>query len=252
MGAQRRGQEEKEEMKQKKIIYFLIGIIAGIIIGVGLIGSGAIAKTIKEPLGKWYISTYSAHCNTPSGTHNTSSGAYATAGRTAAVDLKNPLVPMGSWIYIDGIGKRHVEDYGGFGRYNSGRRAVDVFTDGSGYLVERRVWLLRPETKKEIKKRKAKERKKREAELEKKRRAEQRKPFVLVYDPALLPWQIVTDKDIIPSGTVLVEWSNMMFQWLDVARTEKGIGHVIKIGNRAAVMCHTQIRLQDVIEGAVG
>ena len=238
--------------KEKKIICFLIGIIAGIMLSVTLIGSGAIAKTIKEPLGKWYISTYSAHCNTPSGTHSTSSGAYATAGRTAAVDLRNPLVPMGSWIYIDGIGKRHIEDYGGFGRYNGGRRAVDVFTDGSGYLVERRVWLIRKETKKEIRKRKAREKRRREAAAERKRKAEQKKPFTLVYDPTLLPWQIVTDKDIIPSGTVLVEWDNMMFQWLDVVDTEKNIGHVIKIGNRAAVMCYTRIRLQDVIEEAVG
>ena len=238
--------------KEKKIICFLSGVIGGILLSIALLGSGSLAKTIKEPLGKWYISTYSAHCNTPSGTHSTSSGAYATAGRTVAVDLRNPLVPMGSWIYIDGIGKRHVEDYGGFGRYNGGRRAVDVFTDGSGYLVERRVWLIRKETKKEIRKRKAKERKKREAAAERKREAEQRKPFTLVYDPTLLPWQIVTDKEIISSGTVLVEWDNMMFQWLDVVRTEKGIGHVIKIGNRAAVMCYTQIRLQDVIEEAVG
>lgn len=239
-------------MREKKIICLLAGIIVGILLSVALIGSGAVAKTIKEPLGKWYISTYSANCNTPSGTHDTSSGAYATAGRTAAVDLKNPLVPMGSWIYIEGIGKRHIEDYGGFGRYNGGRRAVDVFTDGSGYLVERRVWLIRKETKKEIRKRKAKERKKREAAAERKRKKEQKKPFALVYDPALLPWQIVTDKDIIPSGTVLVEWNNMMFQWLDVVDTEKDLGHVIKIGNRAAVMYHTQIRLQDVIEEAVG
>lgn len=238
-------------MREKKIICLLTGIIVGILLSVALIGSGAVAKTIKEPLGKWYISTYSANCNTPSGTHDTSSGAYATAGRTAAVDLKNPLVPMDSWIYIEGIGKRHIEDYGDFGRYNDGRRAVDVFTDGSGYLVERRVWLIRKETKKEIRKRKAKERKKREAAAERKRKEEQKKPFRLIYDPTLFPWQIRTDKDIIPSGTVLIQWSSFTWAWLDVVDTEKNIGRAIYIGDRRA-MTYPLMEPQDVIEEAVG
>ena len=238
-------------MREKKIICLLAGIIVGILLSVALIGNGAVAKTIKEPLGKWYISTYSANCNTPSGTHHTSSGAYATAGRTAAVDLKNPLVPMGSWIYIEGIGKRHIEDYGGFGRYNGGRRAVDVFTNGSGYLVERRVWLIRKETKKEKKVRKAKERKKREAKKKRNRKKEQKKPFRLIYDPTLFPWQIRTDKDIIPSGTVLVQWNSFTWAWLDVVDAGKNIGRVIYIGDRRA-MTYPLMELQDVIEEAVG
>ena len=238
-------------MREKKIICLLAGIIVGILLSVALIDSGAVAKTIKEPLGKWYISTYSANCNTPSGTHDTSSGAYATAGRTAAVDLKNPLVPMDSWIYIEGIGTRHIEDYGGFGRYNGGRRAIDVFTNGSGYLVERRVWLIRKETKKEEKARKAKERKKREAKKKRNRKKEQKKPFRLIYDPTLFPWQIRTDKDIIPSGTVLIQWSSFTWAWLDVVDAEKNIGQVIYIGDRRA-MTYPFMELQDVIEEAVG
>ena len=238
-------------MREKKIICLLTGIIVGILLSVALIGSGAVAKTIKEPLGKWYISTYSANCNTPSGTHDTSSGAYATAGRTAAVDLKNPLVPMGSWIYIEGIGTRHIEDYGSFGRYNGGRRAVDVFTDGSGYLVERRIWLIRKETKKEKKVRKAKERKKREAKKKRNRKKEQKKPFRLIYDPTLFPWQIRTDKDIIPSGTVLIQWSSFTWAWLDVVDAEKNIGRVIYIGDRRALL-YPSINLQEVFEEAVG
>ncbi len=237
--------------KEKKIICFLSGVIGGILLSIALLGSGSLAKTIKEPLGKWYISTYSASSNTPSGTHDTSSGAYAKAGRTAAVDLRNPLVPMGSWIYIEGIGKRHIEDYGGFGRYNGGRRAVDVFTDSNGYLVERKVWLIRSETKKERKARKAKEKKKREADQKKKRMQEQKKPFKLVYDPTLLPWQIRTDKAIIPSGTVLIQWSSFTWAWLDVVDAGKNIGRVIYIGDRRAIT-YPLMELQDVIEEAVG
>ena len=147
---------------------------------------------------------------------------------------------MGEWI---------VKDNGHFGHYNNGKRALDLFMpEGVGGLFYRPVWLIRDETPKEKRLRKERER----ATREERRRQLQQKPMRLIYDPSLLPWQIVTDKDIIPSGTVLVEWDNMMFQWLDVVRTEKGIGRTIKIGNRAAVMRHTQIRLQDVIEEAVG
>lgn len=246
--------EEKQQMdsegvdmtKDKKTIYFLVGIIIGIMLSIALIGSGAIAKTVKEPLGKWYISTYSASCNTPSGTHNTSSGAYATAGRTAAVDKRNPLVPMGSWIYIKGIGKRHIEDYGGFGRYNGGRRAVDVFTDGKGYLVEREVWLIRKETAKEKKKRIADLKRERERSEKRLRSLRQRCRFKLIYDPDLAPYQIVTDPEYIKGGTVQIG-----YKLYDVVGTEKGLAYTIKVGNWLAYR-GIRTRLNWVCEEAVG
>lgn len=43
--------------KEKKIICFLSGVIGGILLSIAILGSGSLAKTIKEPLGKWYIST---------------------------------------------------------------------------------------------------------------------------------------------------------------------------------------------------
>ena len=202
------------------------------------------AKQVKEYLGEWYVSSYSASDNTPSGTHNTSSGAYATAGRTCAVDLKNPLVPMGSHIIVEGFGELVVEDYGGFGRYNGGRRAVDIFTDGKGFLLERKIWLLREETEKE----KAERIKKAEIKKAKKRAGLREKTdFDFVYDDSLAEWEIITDPDYISGGVVIIDYNI-----LDVVGTEKGLGNKIKTGSsRLSLFCDSK-PFTEVIEGAKG
>lgn len=212
------------------------------------IGKVAEAKQVREYLGEWYITSYSASDNTPRGTHATATGAYATAGWTCAVDMHNPLAPMGSIIEIEGLGVRKVQDRGNFGYCNGGRRAIDVFIGDSeqGFLLERKIWLIRQETKAE---KKAREKK----EQTKKRKKLQKKPFKLVYNPCLSPWQIVTDKDIISGGTCIVEWDAIMpFAYLDVVTTKKGIGNTIYIGDREKVEQYRKISFSDIIEEAVG
>lgn len=233
-------------IKQRNLIGLLIGIIIGLVLSFILIGSGAIARTIKEYAGEMVCTSYHVSDNTPRGSRATSTGARATEYHTIAVDMYDPAFPYGTRLYVEGFGYGIVQDCGNLARYGT---HLDLFTaEGDGFKEHRNVWVVRPETKAEKMARKVKKKAKQKQE----RQTKQKKPFRLVYDPTLLPWQIRTDKDIIPSGTVLVEWDNMTFQWLDVVDTEKNIGHVIKIGNQAAVMCHTQIRLQDVIEEAVG
>lgn len=220
--------------KYHNIIGLLTGVIAGLLISLFMYME-ADARMIKEYLGIWYVSTYSANSNTPSGTHHTASGAYATAGVTCAVDMENPLVPMGSTIEIEGLGRRKVQDVGGFGRYNGGRRAIDVFVNGSGFLRELKIWRIRPETKKEKNKRLLRERQKR-----------QRGYFTLIYDPTLAPWQIITDPSYIKRGTVLTGYS-----WMDVVGTKQGLGNRIITGSDRA-RYDSVVKLGDVIEEAVG
>jgi len=228
---------------EKKLIYLLIGILFGILAGVGLIGSGALAKTVKEPLGRWYVTTYTVKDNTPAGSRATSSGARATEGVTVAVDYRNPLVPMGSTVHIEGFGKRQVQDYGGFGHYNGGRRAFDVFVHpGEGGLFLRKVWLIRKETKAE-----------KERRIEKQRKRLQKKTFTLVYNKDLAPWQVVTYDGAIGSGTIRLDTNDdMRYQWLDVIKTVEGKRRIIYTGDLMQVQRDPVVYLAEVCEGAVG
>ncbi|MGI6166495.1 MAG: 3D domain-containing protein, partial [Limnochordia bacterium] len=53
----------------------------------------------------------------------TYTGALATEGRTIAVDPA--IIPLGSWVYIEGHGLFHAEDTGGAIKGNR----VDIFMD---------------------------------------------------------------------------------------------------------------------------
>ncbi|WP_174551281.1 3D domain-containing protein [Paenibacillus tianmuensis] len=57
----------------------------------------------------------------------TSSGTKVTEGRTIAVDPK--VIPMGWWVYIEGIGFRRAEDTGSAVKGN----VIDVYFDSSDY-----------------------------------------------------------------------------------------------------------------------
>lgn len=239
--------------KDRKIIYFLIGVLSGILVYVGLAGSGciSIAKMVKEPLGEWYVSTYSAADNTPRGSYATSSGRRATAGRTVAVDKNNPLVPMGSKIFIEGVGKRVVEDYGGFGRYNNGRRAVDVFTKGHGYLKYCRIYLFRKETKKERRKRIQKLiRAVRKAERNQ-RLEMQKQPMILVYSKDLLPWQVRTTQGVVKGGTVSLKEISR-YGWLDVKEVMHGAARIVWSGDKELCSRYTYVHFKEVFENAKG
>ena len=70
--------------------------------------------------------TFYCPCKKCSGSygHNTSSGAYATEGRTIAVDPK--VIPEGSHVYIDGFGEFIAEDTGG--KWVKGNH-IDIFLE---------------------------------------------------------------------------------------------------------------------------
>ena len=224
--------------KDKKIIYTLIGVIIGIMLSVALFSHKAAAKTVREYLGEWYISTYTAGSNTPSRSRATSSGATATEGWTCAVDYINPLVPLGSIVEIEGFGIRKVQDYGGFGRYNGGMRAIDVFVNpGEGGLFCRKVWHIREETAAEKKERQLKERQAKEAEW--------RKPFVMFYDKNVPHGVVITDPQIISGGTIRIDWD-----YYDV-ECRKGIGKALIVGDLATVIEHSQV-IPEIWENAVG
>lgn len=210
-----------------------------------IISATAGAKTVKEYTGEMVCTSYHVSDNTPRGSRATSTGARATEYHTIAVDMYDPAFPYGTQLYIEGFGYGIVQDCGNFARYGT---ALDLFTaEGDGFKEHRKVWVVRPETKAEKMTRKVKKKAKQKQE----RQTKQKKPFRLVYDPTLLPWQIRTDKDIIPSGTCLIQWNEYTWCWLDVVDTEESIGHTIYIGDRRAI-AYPLMELQDVIEEAVG
>ena len=203
----------------------------------------AAAKEIKTYLGEWYVSTYSVSDNTPAGSRATSSGARATEGVTVAVDMHNPLVPMGSIVEIEGFGRRIVQDVGGFGYMNGGCRAFDVFTyPGEGGLFVCKCYLIHKETAAEKAKR-----------LKRERKARQKKQMILAYDPTLAPYQVRTYRGVVKCGTIRLRSRDMQIseKWLDVVQSKKGDKRIIYTGNRR--WCERPVTwLEEVCEGVKG
>lgn len=208
------------------------------------ISAQAKRKTIKEYIGKWYVSTYKPHDGTQNG-HGTSSGRRAKSGRTVAVDFRNPKAKMNSWVHIQGFGKLRVEDYGGFGRYNGGRRAFDVFRENheQGGLWKKKCWIYRKETMKEYKKRLKREK----IQREKERIKRQQGWFYIIYDDSLLPYQVVTDPEYIKGGCI-----SFGGDWFEVKKTKKGLGNKILTGMKIAQIFDMKVKLEMIEEGAVG
>lgn len=222
-------------MKRRISVYFAL-ILAFTVLGHKDIGASA--KMVKKYLGRYYVTTYRPSDSSQNG-HGTSSGRRAKSGRTVAVDYRKPLVKMNKWVYIQGFGKRRVEDYGGFGKYNHGRRAFDVFIENheKGGLFLKKCWVYRPETKKEKEKRLLKERRKR-----------QKGEFLLVYDKSLEPWQIVTDPQYFKGGCLTFGNSRIF----EVVRTKKGLKNKILTNNLMAKDFKIYVKVDIVAEEAVG
>ena len=237
--------------KMKRLICAVFACVLGFLIA----GDNQVGAKMKwEYKGIRIASSYTAASNTPSGTHQTYSGHRATEGRTIAVDDRNPIASMGQKVKLKWkVGKKwhshiyRVEDKGHFGHYNNGMRAIDVFFEYRGWGLRKvKVYVLRPETKKERKERLRKVRLRRERALRKWKRRKQRETFIFKYDPSLFFWQVVTDKKIISGGVIRAG-----LMWLDVVKTEKGLGNIIYCGDRSC-MFGKQAKLVDVVENAVG
>lgn len=82
----------------------------------GLMACSLMTSTVNasdmKHLGNFKLTFYCPcrKCSGPYG-HQTSSGAYATEGRTIAVD--NNVIPKGARVYIEGWGEYVAEDTGG-------------------------------------------------------------------------------------------------------------------------------------------
>ncbi len=97
-----------------------------------------------------------------------------------------------------------------------------------------------------------------EKKLKEKKKTEKKKrlqkgSFRLVYDPSLLPWQVVTHRGIINGGTIRMDVDDHLnWVWMDVTKTKKGKKSVIYTGDLYRCMRHPVIRLSEVIENAKG
>ncbi len=95
-----------------------------------LMVSTANASDMKH-LGKFKITFYCPcrQCSDEWG-HQTSSGAYATEGRTVAVDKK--IIPEGTYLYIEGWGEFIAEDTGGGVKGNH----IDIFLESHNKCLD--------------------------------------------------------------------------------------------------------------------
>jgi 3D (Asp-Asp-Asp) domain-containing protein len=89
--------------------------------------------------GSFTITTYA---DTPEDQENyvgqTATGADPVIGVTCAVDPE--VIPLGSWLFIEGIGFRRAEDTGGLIKGN----IIDLLVGTSGETYkERLVWIVR-------------------------------------------------------------------------------------------------------------
>lgn len=88
-----------------------------------------------------------------------------------------------------------------------------------------------------------------------KRKQRQKRIMTLVFDPTLAPWQVITHRGVVKSGTLRFKHEVEHFtdwQWMDVVDTKKGNKLVIYTGNKMLAMTKPAIYLEEVIEEAVG
>lgn len=116
------GKEVARELVKREVVtpkqdqVLLVGTGQKQSVAAASISRGGKVFRAKQVLKNISLTAYSPAVGT-----RTASGAKATAGRTIAVDPK--VIPMGWWVYIDGIGYRRAEDTGGAVKGNK----IDVF-----------------------------------------------------------------------------------------------------------------------------
>ena len=101
---------------------FLFAVLAFSIVGIKEVEA---SERNMSSLGTFKITFY-CPCRKCSGKygHHTSSGAYATEGRTIAVDTR--VIPYGTKVYIEGYGEYVAEDTGG--KWVRGNH-IDIFLE---------------------------------------------------------------------------------------------------------------------------
>ena len=252
--------------KEKKLICVLAGMIAGIILSVILISNGIVsAKSIREKNADaafWIMAkNYDEYKIEPVTGLAILHG--ESRAMTAAANHGRPYGMVGHRYYdIESATVAFLELI----RYNrwyknawkhknwqdelAAIQSCGYCQDGSDYLsylhsIIRTYNLEKYETKFKKYRKKIKQKRK-QRRLDELRKARQKRPFVLVYDPTLAPWQIKTDPEFIKGGTVQIGWT-----WCEVVETKEGIGYTIRTGDRTAMIAR-QTMLGDVIENAVG
>ena len=102
-------------MKKTKFCEVPVGVILAVFLFAVLLIFASHPMEVQaadmRPIGTFKITFYCPcrKCSGPYG-HKTSSGAYATEGRTIAVDTR--VIPYGTKVYIEGFGEFVAEDTG--------------------------------------------------------------------------------------------------------------------------------------------
>ncbi|WP_232699006.1 3D domain-containing protein [Brevibacillus daliensis] len=117
-----------EVVKEKQDRVLAVGTKKQEVVAATLASRGGKDIRAKRVLTNVELSAYTA--NAGGGYGKTATGVKATVGRTVAVDPK--VVPLGWWVYIEGIGYRRAEDTGGAIKGNK----MDVFLESDSEAVK--------------------------------------------------------------------------------------------------------------------
>lgn len=254
-------------MRAKKIIMLLIGILAGILISVGLIGSGALAKTNEQIAADRLVERYEDSGILPSlgmavgytETHFGEGGPryFGNMGtvysdiRDSADQFVDLLLKYGDVaceksFYDQACAMQRHGYYGGDSDYYV-NYLLNVCEEHDYLRYDRKA--MRMAEKKERRKERQRVRKK-----AKRRKTKQKGMFRLIYDPSLTCYQAVTYTGAIKGGAIRLRsrYDALKNTWLDIAYTKKGDLNVIYTGMRYAGILEPIMWLDEVREEAEG
>lgn len=232
--------------KEKKIIYVLTGILFGILLSVAFLGNRSSAASNVKKAASRLIERYQETKILPSvglGIFIEESGGGHNNGRYYG--------NMSSRIYdIRDSTDQFLDLMDRYGNVNDQKtwygQLVALQSHGyyggssSHYISEVSSIIQREGFTRYDEKAKERVRKIRKRKL-------QKGEFLLAYDPKLLPWQARTYRGVIRSGTVLIG-----YDWLDVVDTVPGRKPVIYIGDVEKIKMDPVVKLDAIIEEAVG
>lgn len=248
---------------EKKVIYVLAGILSGILLTVALIGSTSQAASANEKVAaKRLIEKYPETHILPEfalAIFFGESGGGKNDGRFYGL-VASRRYPR-TWDVVESTDQflRLMKRYKNVSKQKTwigqlyACQSHGFFGGSSSYYIR---YITSVHDKHDFDKynklAKRHEKKLKRQKREKERKRRQKRPFTLIYDPTLAPWQVKTYKGVIKGGTIRIESDRLYgWCWLDVVGTKKGNKNIIYTGDREAIM-HPKVKLAEILEEAVG
>lgn len=245
---------------ERKIIYLLAGILLGILVGTAVLGRevSAHSQNVKTAAGR-LIERYPETGVLPSvglgifigesgGGHNNGRYYGVMAGRRYdIVDSTDQFIDLIRYSGWYGSAYKQKDWYSQLYAIQS-----HGYCQSSNHYVSYIAGIVEREGFTAFDKKARAYVKKLRREREKKRRKRiQAGSFMLVFNPELAPWQIITHEGAIKAGTIRLD-SDSQYAWLDIVDTVSGDDSIIYTGDLTQVQTDPVVTLSEVLEGVKG